>query len=162
MQFTESVAALRRVPMFAALDATTLKRLAFSASYVTLHPGEFLFSEGDASDSVYVVDTGELEVIASATRGAIVIASLGRHQLVGEMGVLRSTPRSATMRAATEVKLLRVDADIFLSLVTTNADAALAVMRDLSDKLAVSTAKLQRLSSVPAAGRGGQDSGGAA
>ncbi len=150
MQFTESVAALRCVPMFAALDNKTLKRLAFSASYVTLHAGELLFSEGDPSDSVYVVDTGELEVIANAQGHPIVVARLGRTQLVGEMGVLRNRSRSATMRAATEVKLLRVDADIFLNLVTTNAEAALAVMRDLSEKLAASTASLQRLGAAQA------------
>lgn len=145
MEFTESVAALRRVPMFSALGQTTLKRLAFSASYVTLHPGELLFREGDPSDSVYVVDSGELEVIGNAAGRPVVIARLGQYQLVGEMGVLRNRPRSATMRAASEVKLLRVDAEIFLWLVTTSAEAALAVMRDLSEKLAVSTARLQGL-----------------
>jgi CRP-like cAMP-binding protein len=144
MQFTESVAALRRVPLFAALDAATLKLLAFSASVVTLHKGEVLFRNGEPSDSVYVIDAGELEVIVQSDGRPQVVASLGRHQLVGEMGVLRNKPRSATMRAASEVTLLRVDADVFLRLVTTNADAALAVMRDLSEKLALTTERLQR------------------
>jgi CRP-like cAMP-binding protein len=149
MQFHESVAALRRVPMFAALDAATLKLLAFSASYVTLHVGEALFNEGDPSDSVYVIDCGELDVIGHAAGLPIVITRLGRNQLVGEMGVLRNCRRSATMRAATEVKLLRVDGDIFLRLLTTNADAALVVIRDLVDKLAFTTAKLQQMTPEP-------------
>lgn len=145
MQFTEAVAAIKRIPLFAGFDASTLKLLAFSSSYVTLRPGEVLFRQGDPSDSVYLVDDGEVDVIGYHDGQEVIIARLGRHQLLGEMGVFRHGPRTATLRAAAESKLLRFEADIFLQLVTGNADAALAVMRNLCDKLALSTEALEKL-----------------
>jgi len=145
MQYTEAVAAIKRIPLFAGFDASTLKLLAFSSSYLTLRPGEVLFRQGDPSDSVYLVDDGEVEVVGYHEGHEVIIARLGRHQLLGEMGVFRSGPRTATLRAARETKLLRFEADIFLQLVTGNADAALAVMRNLSDKLAMSTEALEKL-----------------
>jgi CRP-like cAMP-binding protein len=139
VQYAEAVSAIRRIPMFASLDASTQKLLAFSSSYLDFHDGEVLCREGDPTDSVYVIDEGAVEVLSERGGRTVVIGRLGRHNLVGEMGVFRQAPRFATVRAIGSVKVLKIEADTFLNAVTRNAGAALSVMRILSEKLAIMT-----------------------
>ena len=66
----------------------------------TLADGETLFAQGDAPDDIYVVDSGELEVVRTAASGeAVVVARVAAGDFVGEMGPLFGLPRSATVRA---------------------------------------------------------------
>jgi CRP-like cAMP-binding protein len=154
MQYSEAVAVLRALPMFAGLAPAEQKLLAFSSTYMTFVPGEVVVYEGDATDCVFVIDAGEVEISIDQGECPIVIGRLGKNELFGEMGVFRGSPRTATVRAVGEVKALRVEAELFLRLVTENADAARAVMRILSDRLALTTQQLQALSQCKVAPTG--------
>jgi CRP-like cAMP-binding protein len=145
MDYVDAVSLLRRVPFLSNCEGTSLKMLAFSCSYLTLHEGENLCVEGDVSDSVYVIDQGEVAVSVCPAGVEVSIGRLGALELVGEMGVIRNQPRSATVRAVGLVRVLRIDADVFLSVVSGNPQAAIAVMRVLCDRLARTTADLQQL-----------------
>ena len=63
MNYTESVALLRRIPVFASLDAASLKLLAFSSTYLTFNDGEALCHQGEPGDSVFVIDEGDVDVL---------------------------------------------------------------------------------------------------
>ena len=128
--------ALRKVPMFAKLDASKLKLVAFTSRLLTFEDEEILFEQGDPSDSAYLVIEGDVEVLAGQGDDVVVAGVLGRNELVGEMGVLANAPRSATIRARGQVRALRIDGDLFLDLLAENPSVALDVMRQLSDKLA--------------------------
>jgi CRP-like cAMP-binding protein len=136
MEYAEAIMVLRGIPMFACLDPVKLKLLAFSSATLTLHDGEELFHDGEPADSVYLVEEGEAAVIAHKGGREIRITVLGRHELIGEMGVLRNRPRLATIRAVGRLTVLRIEGDVFLQVVTEDRHAALAVMRILCDKLA--------------------------
>lgn len=134
--------------MFAKLDASKLKLLAFTSESVTFQDGEVLFHVNDPSDSAYVIMDGEVEILTEAEGGELVpVVTRGRNELIGEMAVLSNAPRSATLRAKGEVKTLRISNDAFLKLVSENGDIALDVMRQLSDKLARSHAQVEGLQS---------------
>jgi putative ABC transport system ATP-binding protein len=71
-----------------------------------LAAGESLFEQGDASDLVYVIDEGELDIIRVLAGGDEQhLARLGPGQYCGELGPLMGFPRSASARAATDVVL---------------------------------------------------------
>jgi len=66
----------------------------------TLVGGEVLFKQGDASDLVYIVEEGEIEVVRDlADGGEEVLAELGPGSYFGELGPLFGLRRSATARA---------------------------------------------------------------
>ena len=72
----------------------------------SLAAGESLFEQGDASDLVYVIEQGELDVIRVLAGGDEQhLARLGPGQYCGELGPLMGFPRSASARAATDVVL---------------------------------------------------------
>ncbi len=79
--------------------------------------GEYVFRQGDVGDRIYIVKTGEVEVIREEPpRGEVVLARLGRGQYFGEMALLTDAPRNASVRAATEVIALAIDRADFHSL----------------------------------------------
>jgi CRP-like cAMP-binding protein len=145
MQYAETVAALGAIPLFSQLGTSTRKLLAFSSSYLSFHDGEDLFLQDAASDSVYIIQKGSVDIIVVQGGEEVVVARLGQHEIVGEMGVFRNAPRSATIRAVGPVQAIKIEADVFIKAVTGNADAALGVMRMLSDKLATTTLRYEKL-----------------
>jgi CRP-like cAMP-binding protein len=130
-----TVALLRRMPMFAGMDPRSLKMLAFAATHLQLEDGELLCAEGEAADGVYVIDEGKVEVYVERDGDHSRIAVIGRHGLVGELAVILKQPRAATVRALGPVKVLRIDSDVFLQLITSHPGAALGVIRTLGERL---------------------------
>ena len=73
---------------------------------VVLRPAEVLFRQGDASDLVYVVEEGQVEIFRETVRGGLeVIDQRGPNECFGEMGPLFGLPRSASVRAQTATRL---------------------------------------------------------
>ena len=126
---------LHKVPMFSNLELSKLKLLAFTSELCTFDGGEVLFEAGDAADSAYVIMEGEVEIVVETGAGPVVEGVLGPNELFGELGVLTNSPRSATIRARDGLVALRISDEMFLKLLAENPEAALDVMRQLSDKL---------------------------
>lgn len=136
MELQAMAETLRRVPMFSKLVPAKLKLLAFTSELITFDDGDVVFTQGDGSDSAYVVMDGAMEILSESGGETTVAAKLSKNDLVGELGVLTNAPRTATIRAHGEVKALRIDGDMFLDLLADNPGLALDVLRQLSIKVA--------------------------
>lgn len=77
----------------------------------TLEPGEVLFREGEQSDSFFLIEEGELEILRDPQ---VVLTTLGPGAEVGAMGVVDGAARSATARARTPLRIRRFDGSILL------------------------------------------------
>ncbi|TVR26451.1 MAG: ATP-binding cassette domain-containing protein [Ilumatobacter sp.] len=84
---------------------------------VTVTAGQYLFRQGDPSDLIYVIDSGEIDVVRDTPDGEIPLASLGPGEHLGEMGPLFGLPRSASARAAVDTTLTGYTAATFRDLV---------------------------------------------
>ena len=100
MTLEAEVQSLRQVPMFKDIDPSRLKLLAFTSERVQFAGGQRFFAQGDLSDAAYVILDGRANVLLNTPNGEIQVAELGGNALVGEMGILSDTPRSATITAA--------------------------------------------------------------
>ena len=83
--------------------------------------------------------TGEAEVLVEQTNGAISIAKLGTHELIGEIAILIDVPRTATVRAVTELTALEISKETFLQMVTEFPEIGIEVMRELAHRLVRTT-----------------------
>ena len=133
--------------MFERLPPSKLKLLAFTSELVTYEHGDLLFQQGDNADSAYLIVDGEAEILSEAGSGPVVVGVLVKNELVGEMGVLTNSPRSASIRAKDGLKTLKIDGEVFVKLITENPTVALDVMRQLSDKLARTHRRYEMLES---------------
>lgn len=75
--------------------------------------GETIFPIGSPPDAVYFVLEGEVRLVRDREGRPETLSSVGAGQCFGELGVLRSRPRGATAVAATQVSLLRIEAQTF-------------------------------------------------
>ncbi|MDA8023037.1 MAG: Crp/Fnr family transcriptional regulator [Gammaproteobacteria bacterium] len=140
MAVSKEAQQLKQVPLLSSLDPKQLKLLAFTCEVFDYADREFLFRQGEASDCVYVVLDGEVEVLGGGDGGhEVLLASAGANTLIGEMAVLGGDARTASIRARGAVSALKIPNERFLELVTGNPQVALQVMRTLSAKLSTTT-----------------------
>jgi len=137
--------ALGKVPLFSKLEQSKLKLLAFTSELQTYEEGEVVFNEGDAADCAFVIIDGEADIYANADGAQVVVGTLQANQLLGELGVLTSSPRSATIHAKGRLMMLRISTDMFLKLLAENPSVALDVMRQLSGKLVLAHRQYEEL-----------------
>ena len=144
MTLETEVQSLRQVPMFRDIDPARLKLLAFTSERVNFAEGQKFFSQGDPADAAYVILQGKADVELESVGGAIKVAELGQNAIVGEMGILSDSPRSATIVAAAPTSALRIDKRVFLELLTQFPQMSVAVMRELASRLEKMNAQLAR------------------
>jgi CRP-like cAMP-binding protein len=132
--------------MFRDIDPARLKLLAFTSERVNFAEGQKFFQQGDAADAAYVVLQGKADVTIDSPGGDIKVAELGQNAIVGEMGILSDSPRSATIVAAAPTTALRIDKRVFLELLTQFPQMSIAVMRELASRLEKMNTQLARQS----------------
>ncbi|MCH8835194.1 MAG: cyclic nucleotide-binding domain-containing protein, partial [Proteobacteria bacterium] len=132
------------VPLFSRMEPARLKLLAFASRRLIFDAGEELFHQGDPGDAAYVVLDGEADVVIGEGDKETVINRVGSNELVGEMALLSTTPRSATLRAVAELTVLRLKKDTFLELMERDPHIAAEVARRISDRLLDTMEKLQK------------------
>lgn len=142
MSIEDEARSLARIPMFQDLEPSQLRLLAFSATRLDVAAGDVLFLQGEASDAAYVILDGTAVIEVAAGGAAHEVARLGRDTVVGEMGVLTGEARSATVRAGAPMTVLRMDGDLFLSLLDRTPSLCRAVLRDLAVRLQETTRAL--------------------
>lgn len=108
------LATLRELDLLRAANRSTLYELASAIDDVTVEPGEVIIREGGASDALYVLVSGRVEVTADGAAGPAVLRDMRAPDHFGEIGLLSGTPRTATVTALEQCELWRIPADTFL------------------------------------------------
>ena len=111
------VARLHRVRLFRGLDMASLEQLAAYAQPVDVSAGEEPVKQGDAGELFYVIQAGEADILINGFK----VTRLGSTDEFGDRALLRHTPRTATVRALTDMRLLAIGRDEFLQAVTGEA-----------------------------------------
>jgi NTE family protein len=125
--------------LFAQLPPETRARVEAAATPVRLPADEELFHQGDEGDAFFVVRSGRVEVVAEHAAGPVVINVLRSGAALGELSLLTGQPRAATVRAARDSELLRLDAQGFGQLMA-EPSFAMALTRTLAALLQRDTA----------------------
>lgn len=125
---------LANVPLFGELEPGSLHTLIRRVRVVTLEAGQVLFRQGDPANSLYVVVDGAVVPIAEGERRRK-LAVLERGEFFGEIGLLGSQPRNATIEALVDTKLLAIDRRLMWELIEAEASVAQSLMRFLRDRL---------------------------
>lgn len=97
------------------LDEPQRSSVLEACDMLNLSAGEVLFRQGDESDSVYCVTEGTLAAFAVSEHGEETkIGAIGTGEPVGELQILTGGSRTATVRAASMVKLAALPRELFL------------------------------------------------
>ena len=99
--------------------------------------GQYVFKAGDPGEAMYIVTEGEVDVLDGST----VLDTIGPGSIVGELALIDDEPRSASVRAKTDCRLVPVDRRRFQFMVQETPFFGLAVMKILADRLRKMNAK---------------------
>ena len=113
------------------MESSNLNMVQDLGTQRTYQPGEKVFIEGSPGTSMYVVLDGNIEIYV----GGKSIEVAGRGSIIGEMALIDSSPRSATVVAQDYCVLAQVNRSQFLSLMQKTPRFGLSVMKTLVTRL---------------------------
>ena len=97
---------------------------------------EVIFEAGNYGDEMYIVHSGKVKLVKQSTAGEIVIATIQPGEFFGEMALVDNAPRSVSAVAgADQTRLLALDRDKFLFLVSHQPAFALTIMHVLCQRI---------------------------
>jgi hypothetical protein len=127
----EKVLILKQVDVFQQTPDDVLADIAALLEEIEIPAGETIFRKGDLGDSLYIVISGRLRV----DNGDRLLNYLGASDVFGEMALLDSEPRVASVAAVEPTHLLRLDQAPFYELIGDRPEVAIGLIRVLSGRL---------------------------
>ena len=132
----EKLKLLANIELFSGFSAKQLEAASCVARSKTLERRQELFHKGDEGGEVFVVASGKLKALTTSTDGDDVVFSiLGPGEVFGEVALLGATPRTATVTAIEDCRLLVIDRRDFMSFLRTHPDIAVKLLSVLAIRL---------------------------
>ena len=137
MTDAELIARLGSVPLFADLDERERSDIAIGVRLLCFAPGEALMRQGEKSDGIYFILSGQVQVTTRLPGGGeTLITELGPGSTLGELALIRSTPRTATVTASEPVEAVYADWRFLRAALGQLRPGAFKVFRSLAIMLA--------------------------
>lgn len=131
MHTIERVITLKATPMFAETEEDLLADIAAVLEEVELPAGKVIFRKGEVGDSMYLIVEGRVRVFD----GDRTIVHLGEGDIFGELALLDPELRYASIDSVTDTRLLRLDREAFLELMSANIEIVRGVLHVLCERL---------------------------
>jgi HEAT repeat protein len=133
---------LREVPMFSGLSPEDLEKIAEVADELLYSNEALLCVEGEPGNTLFIIASGKVDVIKMTGTKENTLATRGVGEFVGEMAILESAPRSATLRANGDARVLVIDGDAFKAILLDRPEVAVSVLRNMSSRVRELNAKI--------------------
>jgi Cyclic nucleotide-binding domain/Major Facilitator Superfamily len=108
------LALLRGIPLFAPLSPPMVERLSATLVPVFAPAGSWIIRQGESGDRYYIIDAGTAEVYVDGQP----VRTEGPGDSFGEIALIRDIPRTASVRATSDLRLLALERGIFLAAVS--------------------------------------------
>lgn len=102
-----------------------------STDTIACAAGETIFAEGEPGDTMYVVQSGAVDILQAGEP----VNTVGPGEIFGEMALIDQSPRSGTARASSDCRLVALNEQRFLFSIQNNPYFALEVLRTLARRL---------------------------
>jgi CRP/FNR family transcriptional regulator len=143
----ETIALLRRVPVFSALEEEDLLRVADVAVPRRYAGAEVVFREGDESNTCYVVRSGKARAIREHSDGrSITLANFGPGDIFGELAMFDNERRSATIETLEMTEVIAILGGDMRRLMREHPDIAVRLVAGLAQRLRATNERLARQS----------------
>ena len=144
MSLEQEIELIRQFPIFSKIQPAMQKLLCFTAERLNFDAGQVMFNAGDSADAAYIVIEGSVEISVPTPGGPIVVNTLGRNEILGEIAIFGDVPRTATAKALSRLETLKISKELFVKVIRENPDAAIELIKILASRLANTTNQLTR------------------
>lgn len=126
---------LRQIDIFNALSEKDLSQLAGRVRFDTFASGEIIIRQGRIGKSMFAIISGECDVLLRHNDvDEHSVATLGPNQFFGEMSLLTGEPRTATIRAKTDMVCIRINKENLEDILKQHQDIALKMSEILASR----------------------------
>ncbi len=126
---------LERSELFSRLDSDAIENIGKKCDLVRFNAGEDVFHEGDRADYMYIIGEGDAGVFKVMGQGEHELMRLGVGAHFGEMAMISSARRNATLRAMSDLLCVRMDEASFNALMESDARFAQRMLKALAERL---------------------------
>lgn len=130
LTLVERILLIAELPLFGGIGTSDLASLATVAREWDVPAGEIIHSEGDAGDGLHVVIQGTVKL---ERRG--VVTRCARGQVFGAWGLFDSSPRRFTASADGPARLLTIEREAFVDVISDHVNVSRGILRELSSRL---------------------------
>lgn len=123
-------------PIFARFDEASLRAVAALCGFATYPAGTTIMREGEPGTFACVILEGEVDVFVELPAGPVLMATVGRNRIIGELGVFTDMPRTATVIARTYLVVARIEHDSLMRLSAAYPSIGVSIIRELGGRLA--------------------------
>lgn len=113
---------------------------------VIFGPGEILVVQGEKGASAYLIEGGTVEVLIQTDDGILPVSEIGPGNLIGEIAMVTSEVRTASIMAKTVTTCIAFDRDDFMNIMYENPNKAMDIFKIFSKRLSASNKKIAELS----------------
>jgi CRP/FNR family cyclic AMP-dependent transcriptional regulator len=110
----------------------------------TYKDGEIIFREGDEGNSMFVIQSGIIEVSKNLPEGEMVLRTMTKGEIFGEMALFDRMARSATVKARGEAIVLRVDKKGFFAKACKDPTLTFNILEGMSKRIRDLTHELSK------------------
>jgi CRP-like cAMP-binding protein len=107
--------------------------------------GTVLFREGDPGSEMFVLQRGRVDISKKVGDAETILSTLGPGEFFGEMAILSHRPRSATATVVEDSRILVFDTQTFETMISSNTEIALRMIRKLADRLQAADDQISNL-----------------
>lgn len=127
----EKVLFLKSVDLFKEIPGEDLAQIAQIADEVEFDVGQTIFKEGDLGEALYLILEGKVRI----HRGEQTLAEIGEKECFGEMSILDSEPRSATVTALSDLVAIKIQREDFGEILASKSEIARGIITVLTSRL---------------------------
>jgi len=144
MDLRKDLEALKQASLSSLFEEADLERVFNAGKQICLKKGQILFSENSYQETMYIILSGKVEIYKRHKQ--ITVRGVG--DFFGEMALVESKPRSASVRVLTDTEVLEIDKETFFNYFASNPKVVWAILKDVSarnreDLDAIDTSYLQ-------------------
>jgi putative peptide zinc metalloprotease protein len=126
---------LRRLPLFAELDGLQIQHVAAQLREEEFEAGVTFIRQGELGETFYLIESGRIEVLVATDEGEKTVVERGPGEYVGEIALLLSVPRTASVRTLEPTRLLTLQKSDFDRLVSNHLFVSRGLEQESSRRL---------------------------
>lgn len=132
MMINEKKIILKSASIFCNLSEEEISQIAEIALEDSYNEDDIIFNENEVADAFYIIVKGIVEILKKGEEGHLeILAEKGDKKIFGEMAVVDELPRSATIKAKTDLLLLKIDKEPFKTLLKKFPNISIEVARNI-------------------------------
>jgi CRP-like cAMP-binding protein len=110
----------------------------------TYNDGDIICNEGDEGKSMFVIQSGKVEVIKKRPEGELQLGTMTKGEIFGEIALFDHMPRSATVRAVGEAVVLSIDKKGFFAKASKDPTMVFNILEGMSKRIRALTLELSK------------------